>query len=158
MNKTTTATLWILCVCTALSLGVYFAGCGSDSATDAGPAVVACTAAGTTCTGGHCLEATGGTFDCTADCTTVGDTCKQTDGTDGTCYLWGTKDQFGCLATGTKATGEACGTASDCVAGDQCLDQGGTKNCYLVCTDTCDTGDCTDTDLGFKVCIAAETT
>jgi hypothetical protein len=156
MNKTTKATLWILGVFAVLSLAVYFAGCSDDATADAGTAApAACAKEGDKCTGGTCLAETGGTFACYAECTVVGDTCKQTDASDGTCYLYGAKDQFACMATGAKATGEACGTMSDCAAGNQCLDQGGTKNCYLVCTDACDAGDCTDTELGFKVCVAA---
>ena len=37
-----------------------------------------------------------------------------------------------------------------------CLDQGGWMNCYQICVDTCDAGDCVDTELGFKVCVVEE--
>ena len=154
MNKTVKATLWIFGVFAALSLGVYFAGCSSDSAADGGVvAETGCKAAGDACTGGKCFAETGGTFACYKECTTVGDACDT-----GTCYFLGPDaNAFFCGTTGSKAVGDPCGAATECVAGAQCLDQGGTMNCYQVCTDTCDTGDCTDTSLGFKVCVAAAT-
>ena len=154
-----------LCVLGAVGLAAYFAACNSDNETADGgsEAPLPCTGpdakAGDKCTGGVCLEESAGKFSCYMACTTVGDTCKQTDDTFGTCYVWDAKTgESVCVGTGTSTDDGACGTNSDCLAGEQCLDQGGTKNCYLVCTDTCVTGTCTDTDLGFKVCIATETT
>ena len=160
MSKTTKATLWILGVFAALSLAVYFAGCGDDTTADAGTAAAACTAAGTKCEGGTCRDVTGGKFECIADCSGVGGDCTQTDGTTkGTCYPFDATVR-GCLPTGSTAVGSACETSSACVAGAVCTGIN-PYECYLVCdtatpcedtTATCDAVE----DLGVSVCIAAE--
>ena len=49
--------------------------------------------------------------------------------------------------------GAACGAVNECVAGAQCLDRDGVFSCLLICTDTCNNGTCTDTGLGFSVCM-----
>ena len=160
MSKTTKATLWILGVFAALSLAVYFAGCGDDTTEDAGTTTDPCAAStakeGDTCTGGVCRVKTGNTFECVADCSTIGTDCTQTDKTAGTCYLL-EKGVTGCLPTGTVETGAACTTASACVAGDVC-----STECYKLCdtaTPCTDTGaTCTEeTDLGVSLCEAEAT-
>jgi hypothetical protein len=102
-----------------------------------------------------CFEVSGGGFECFMSCTVVGDACET-----GTCYFFGPDSgDFFCGPTGTKWPEDACGTGTDCVAGAQCLDRGGTKSCYHVCDDAhpCSEGIvCTDTELGFKVCVATE--
>ena len=156
MGRTFKAVFWSLGVFVALGLGNWFAGCGSEEmGVDASDLVpVQCQKAGDSCTGGMCFAVTGGGFECFKECTTVGDPCE-----NGTCYYFGPSNdrRFFCYPPGGSHIGDSCGTATDCVAGSQCLDQGGTMNCYQVCTDTCDAGDCTDTGLGFKVCVAAAT-
>ncbi|MBI5527073.1 MAG: hypothetical protein HY897_12125 [Deltaproteobacteria bacterium] len=158
MNKTTKATLWIIGVFAALSLGVYFAGCGDDEAADigtGGETPAKCAAAGDACetaagVKGKCLEVTGSDPQCFGECTTVGDACDL-----GGCYY--TADGNFCFEAGTKAAGEACGAAAECVVGVQCLDQGG-MFCWTVCTEDGDCTEpavCTDTTLGFSVCAEA---
>lgn len=152
MNKTVKATLWIFGVFAALSLGVYFAGCGSDAAADGGAEPVVCAKEGDACTGGKCFKTTGTEdISCAPECTTVGDDC-----TAGSCYYTATGNY--CFATGTKAPGEACGAASECVGGSTCLDQDGAMNCYKVCADDagCDAATCADSTLGFNVCVVEE--
>ncbi|MCX7958065.1 MAG: hypothetical protein N3B13_03380, partial [Deltaproteobacteria bacterium] len=60
-----------------------------------------------------------------------------------------------CLKAGAKKAGEACGVANDCEAGAMCLDNEGLK-CWQVCAkkEDCSSGTCTDTELGFSVCVA----
>ncbi len=147
MSKTTKATLWILGVFMALSLAVYFAGCGTDSGGDGGE----CAKAGDVCTSGKCIEQ-GSAVGCIPTCTNIGKACD-----NGVCYYAGTKDVFVCLEAGTKATGDACDTIDDCVEGNQCLTEDKTMACHVVCsvaTDCKSTEDCTDTTFGFSVCTA----
>jgi len=127
---------------------------GSEESVDAGLASTGhCLCPANKCNNGLCLD--NANCSCNPDCTTVGDTCTIADTASGTCYFLGVKDYFGCMATGTKVVGEICGTESDCIAGAQCMERGGAKNCYQVCTDTCKTGTCTDTGFGFKICTAS---
>lgn len=175
MKKTTKMTLWVVAVCLCMSGAVYFAGCGDDAATDAGTGGGGggsdvgggggsdvgggggsdagggeeCTAEGDACEGGTCFAETGGALACYLSCDVVGDACDS-----GTCYFVGeATGEFYCGETGTIDVGDECATATDCVEGVQCLEQGGTMTCYQICTDTCDAGDCTDTELGFNVCV-----
>lgn len=113
--------------------------------------VFRCENEGDACVGGRCLRLMADRLECFYECTTVGDECDF-----GTCYFVGPNDYtFYCLPTGTKAVGEACGMAADCMAGFQCLDRGGAMSCYQVCDDgtPCPSGTCTDTGLGFNVCV-----
>ena len=87
-----------------------------------------------------------------AKCDTIGGQCLQYDGQNGFCYFTAPSENL-CLPAGSKGTGDACGTVSACMPGVQCLEQGNSKNCYLICIDSCDTGTCTDTGFGFKVCM-----
>ena len=111
--------------------------------------------AGEQCDSGVCWFASGTQIECYATCSNVGASCEK-----GTCYLIGRPSLMACMPAcdGCDISGE-CGTASDCSAGWQCLSQGGTKNCYMICTvdKPCATGICTDTELGFSVCIVEET-
>jgi hypothetical protein len=156
MNKTVKATLWIIGVFAALSLGVYFAGCGDDETADAGEGEgegEACAAEGDACTGGKCFKKTG-TEDlfCAPECTTVGDACE-----GGGCYY--TEGGNYCFEAGTKVVGETCGAAAECVVGVQCLDAGAGMVCWQVCAgdeDCTEPATCGETGLTFKVCQEAE--
>jgi hypothetical protein len=165
MNRTVKAVLWIVGVLAALGLSAYFAGCGSDG--DSSDAAVdpafGCQASGMkpgdVCTGGVCLQDPNGELACYAACATVGDTCKQTDGTDGTCYQWGDQtDESACMATGSSNLHSACATDNDCYPGERCVEADGTKNCFPVCavdTDCPKQATCIDTpEQDFKVCVA----
>ena len=142
----------------ALVLGACLTGCDSVSPADAGQAETdPCTASsarsGDACTGGVCLAETGGKLSCHATCALSGSICTQMNGLDGTCCQWGTAHQLACMPMGSENPG-SCSKASDCTSGAQCLEVGGNKHCYIVCTDTCEDGICTDTGQGFKVCLA----
>jgi len=86
-----------------------------------------------------------------AECTVIGGPC----GCDRICYY----TDFGhrCTKEGAKAEGEVCENATDCVAPGQCLQvtETGDPRCYLACDDSkpCMAGECTDTGLGFSVCL-----
>lgn len=106
------------------------------------------------CIVGKCVKVTDGSLECASECTGAGYMCDT-----GSCYLMGPADGvILCRPPGTKAVGDTCGTATDCVAGAQCLEMKGGSNCYQVCWDQaeCDPAVCTDTELGFKVCVAPE--
>lgn len=99
---------------------------------------------GSPCTAGKC-ESSGD------NCTKVGATCGGGDG----CYYDGSGPV--CMTAGTKDIGDSCSDINECKAGSTCLDQGGVMNCYGVCPspNTCTGGgECTDTELGFKVCVS----
>ncbi|MBI5527535.1 MAG: hypothetical protein HY897_14465 [Deltaproteobacteria bacterium] len=101
---------------------------------------------GTECEGGYCV----GTK-CYETCDAVGEDCAA-----GACYFLDI-DQFVCAKAGEKTAGEECdeGFVNDCEAGTACVDMdgGGTSYCFIVCEDTCDAGECTDTEGGFFVCV-----
>ena len=85
-------------------------GCKGKSMGD--PCALTSDAGTGTCWGCYPFTCFNCTTDCTGigiecDCTTVGDTCKQTDGTDGTCYLWGGKDEFG-WSTSSRTGASRC--------------------------------------------------
>lgn len=138
--------------------------CSSDEAVDAGvdagdPRSCDGKDAGEACGEGLCFSS----GDCDAEmlcypgCEQVGASCS-----NGTCYMIG-HGKFNCAPTGTKTAGDSCGGSDrcnpdqiECAAGVQCLELGGVMNCYEVCIDTCDAGECVDTELGFSVCMATE--
>lgn len=49
--------------------------------------------------------------------------------------------------------GEICVRTSECVDGASCVNRGGTKRCYEVCTDTCTNGTCTDIGMDYNICL-----
>lgn len=61
--------------------------------------------------------------------------------------------KFCCALSGQKVVGDECQAYADCVPGVQCLLYGGQMMCFQICTDTCTKGVCTDTELGFSVCV-----
>ena len=156
MKRNTKALLWVVAVFAVMAVGLYIGGCGSDeTTTDAGTTVTnPCDGkkSGDACTGGFCIDKVGGGLECAKECTTIG-----TDSACGTgegCYMIGANKV--CVTAGTKKTGDACGVANDCEAGNTCLQpEGGSLTCYLVCKKDadCGGGTCTDTGLGFSVCV-----
>ncbi|GEM_PF-5783522 len=158
MKKNTKALLWVLAVFSVLAVGLYIGGCGEDEGTaDAGTAANPCDGkkAGDACTGGYCYEKVGVGVICAKECTVIG--VDEVCATGDACYLIG--EHKICVKAGTKKAGEACGVANDCEAGAMCLQpEGGSMACFTVCAkdEDCSGGTCTDTGLGYSVCIAAE--
>jgi hypothetical protein len=157
----------MLAVLSALVL-LALAGCGSSDGTpsDAGDAgatsncltvdessspLTACMAEGDTCEGGRCLRepSSDGCIRnaCYRECDLIGAECQ-----GGSCYYAGNLGNF-CMANGNKNPDEACSAANDCIPGSICFSVNEGGICILPCTDACEEGDCTDTELGFKVCV-----
>lgn len=119
----------------------------------AGQPVYECTKVGDICDGGHCLDATG-TLACYKGCTTIGDKCM-----DGVCYYVDVALGYFCMPEGAKKPGEYCKLPNECAPNVQCLIRetpvGQTSQCYPHCLNKydCVDGDCTDTGLGFSVCL-----
>jgi len=156
MKRNTKALLWVVAVFAVMAVGLYIGGCGGDdTTTDAGTVTNPCDGkkSGDACTGGFCVDKVGGALECAKECTTIG-----TDSACGTgegCYMIGANKV--CVTAGTKKTGEACGVANDCEAGNMCVQpEGGSMACFLVCAkdEDCGGGTCTDTTLGYSVCVA----
>jgi hypothetical protein len=61
------------------------------------------------------------------------------------------------MENGDKDVGEECGALAECAPGSQCLDRSGAEKimCYTICDECrpCPVGTCTDTELGFSVCL-----
>lgn len=138
------------------------AGCfllppGDEPGTDASmvdSVSAACVNHGDQCEGGYCLDVTG-TLACYMGCTTIGDRCMS-----GVCYHADMQSGFSCMPEGARKPGEYCKLPNDCAPGVQCLEyyspgSGPVMQCFLVClsTDDCINGECTDTELGFNVCL-----
>lgn len=156
MKKNTKALLWVIAVFSVMAVGLYIGGCGDDEeSADAGTVADPCEGkkAGDACTGGFCIDKVGGVLECAKECTVIG--VDEACGTGNGCYKIG--DNKVCVKAGTKKVGEACGVANDCEAGAMCLDNGGLK-CWQVCAkdEDCNGGTCTDTQMGFSVCVAAQ--
>ena len=155
---------WVMVVvfaAAAVAASALWASCSEDSGADAGVVDAGDTqcagkATGDQCTGGFCIDVTGGTTECSPECTVPGGTCELT-GTAGACYNLGIKDKNACMTAGDKGIGEACGAFNECTAGMACLDMGSNLLCYSICTaDTDCTGDnpsCDTTNFGFSVCV-----
>jgi hypothetical protein len=134
-------------------------GCGKDETADA------CCAAPDVCKDkseldqcevlhgeglGYCVRSPHSTWmECVPGCIKLELQCDY-----GCCYSAGKKNEFPCGPAGTKLPGEECFSVNDCVCGTVCLERNGGAFCWVVCTDDdeCDTGTCTETDLGFSVC------
>jgi len=162
MNRNTKALLWIVAVFAVMAVGLYIGGCGGDeenndagTVADTGPANP-CDGkkAGDACTGGYCIQKVGDGLECAKECTTIG--ADTACGTGEGCYMID-KNKV-CLTAGTKKAGEACGVANDCEVGAMCVQpEGGSMACYQVCVkdeDCSGGGKCTDTSLGYSVCVA----
>jgi hypothetical protein len=168
MNRNTKALLWIVAVFAVMAVGLYIGGCGDDeenndagTVADTGPANPCdgkkekdeCAIGGTA---GVCgKQGTSAELICLAKCTKIGSTegCS----TGAACYP---SDDYGnvCLTAGTGKAGSNCSVQNDCAAGNVCLEptDGGSKACYQVCAkdEDCGGGTCTDTTLGYSVCVA----
>lgn len=117
--------------------------------------------AGAGCGDGTCVPRTDSrTLECFTECTAEGQICAGT-GVCGECKADG-ESRFSCVATTTQHESggcrykDACGFVHEsCPPGAQCLDNGG-MFCWTVCSDDTDCAEsavCTDTELGFSVCV-----
>jgi hypothetical protein len=148
----------------AVTASALWASCGDDSGADAGVPDTGATqcagkATGDQCTGGFCIEVSGGANDCSPECSVAGDPCELA-GSAGACYNIGIKDKNACMKAGTKGIGEGCGAFNECTAGMACLDMSGSMVCFAICgtVDTCsgDNPSCDPSGFGFGVCVEGE--
>jgi hypothetical protein len=148
----------------ALLIAAAFFACGeTKDEADTGMAPLTCDGkkTGDPCTGGLCYarDCDAGTI-CLPYCTNTGVACDA-GGVHAVCSpfgdagLWCTpfvpKGLYGCgLVPYDPCSSDP---QTGCPPGQQCLEYEGTMTCFLICTDTCDAGDCTDTGFGFSVCV-----
>lgn len=109
-------------------------------------------------------DACNGTTTCLPNCGE--DVTGSYDGCDGDpCYSTANRSAYCYFPGGTAVAGDRCGNDVipgchiECVVGVQCLDDGSGMRCLTVCTDDADCVEpavCTDTTLGFSVCVEEE--
>jgi len=163
----------LVAVVAAVGPAVGLVGCGggSDTTGDGGNADVGggcqvhgdppvCIEIDEVCVHGLCVQDADGCASCHDFCDVPGETCQINDFTQGVCYSPATLVGGVCYTAGTRQAGDSCVEPNDCTPGLQCHDGGGgKKRCYVLCRDIgggnyyCKTGTCTDTGLGYRVCI-----
>lgn len=144
--------------------------CGADKVADnCGPGLL--------CVQGTCAHFCAAPADCTGDrtcslvldgpspgstfkvCQAKGNECdpaKQT-GCSGTQACYPQTSGYKCDVPGSKAVGESCTFASDCVGGASCFKLGGATTCYKLCdlsaSDGCEAGQkCSKQDDTYGIC------
>jgi hypothetical protein len=89
-------------------------------------------------------------------CETVGEPCDK----GYFCYYSGGDGGPRCMTPGDAWVGESCSASNGCIGGAQCLQAGdGPMVCWHICwsySDCDEMSECTDTGLGFSVCVAYE--